>query len=123
MKKKPDVMKDLGKVLRHRIIIQKRAVTFDDRKNQIESWSDWKPLRVELNNLFGEEYYAAKTVNEENTVKFTLRYTAELNELNSVDFRISFEGKKYDIKNIDHVKHEGIWLIVRALERGINGGD
>lgn len=121
LKDKKDAMKDVGKVLRRKITIQKFTAYMDDMGNDIEDWLNYLTLWAEVNGLWGNEYYAAKAVNEESTIEFTLRDNANLKTLNTVDFRILFDGKTYDIKNIDHVKFEGQWVKIKALERGIGG--
>src|SRR5690606_23934757 len=68
-----DKMRELGKTLRRRIMIQKRSVTKDPWGNQVEEWQDWQTVWANLQTLWGERYYAAKAVGEENTVIFELR--------------------------------------------------
>ncbi len=83
-------MRELGKTLRHRIVIQKRSVTKDPWGNQVEEWQDWQTVWANLQTLWGERYYAAKAVGEENTVTFELRRAPFLGDLifNLTDYRI-----------------------------------
>ncbi len=83
-------MRELGKTLRHRIVIQKRSVTKDLWGNQVEEWQDWQTVWANLQTLWGERYYAAKAVGEENTVIFELRRAPFLGDLifNLTDYRI-----------------------------------
>lgn len=121
MKSKADVMKDLGKVRRRKVIIQKKTVDFDEIGNQVEVWQDWKIIWVEKNGLWGQEYYAAKAVREENTVHFTARYAQFVEEINPVGFRIMFDGNPYDIKNIDVINDEGMWVKFKVMESAADG--
>lgn len=121
LKSKAEVMKDLGKVLRRKIVIQKQEVTEDEIGNQKSEWTDWQTVWAERNNLWGQEYYAAKVVNEENTLVFTIRYALLIDEINTVDYRIKHEGKFYDIKQIDFLRDDGLWVKIKALERGADG--
>lgn len=121
LKTKTEVMKDVGKVLRRKIVIQKFTVIVDELGVQKQEWVDWRTLRVERSNLWGKEYYAAKAVNEENTLVFTARYGPYIDEINTVEYRVLFEGRKYDIKQIDHLQDDGLWVKIKALERGANG--
>lgn len=120
MKSKPEVMKDLAKVRRRKIIIQTKTEDFDDIGNQIEVWKDWKTLKAEKEGLWGQEYYAAKAVNEQDTIVFTVRHVAFIDEMDTVDYRIMFEGKSYDIKNIDRV-NDDIWVKIKALRSAADG--
>src|SRR5690554_2745771 len=106
MKTKAEVMKDLGKVRRRKIIIQKHItpVNSDSVGNQSKQWQDWKGIWVEKNGLWGQEYYAAKAIGEENTLHLTARYAPFIDEINIVDYRIIYNGKPFDIKNIDVIK-------------------
>lgn len=121
LKTKTEAMKDVGKVLRRKVVIQKLTVVEDEIGNQKKEWVDWKTLRVERSNLWGKEYYAAKAVNEENTLVFTARYGPFVDEINTVEYRALFEGKHYDIKQIDHIQDDGLWVKIKALERGADG--
>ena len=120
MKSKAEVMKDLAKVRRRKIIIQKKTLDFDSIGNQIEVWKDWKTLKAEKNGLWGQEYYAAKAVNEESTVVFTVRHVAFIDEIDTVDYRIMFENKAYDIKNIDRV-NDDVWVKIKVLRSAADG--
>lgn len=121
LKTKAEVMKDVGKVLRRKITIQKLGIITDEIGNQKKEWVDWKAVWAERNNLWGQEYYAAKTVNEENTVAFTVRYAPFIDEINNTSYRIKFNNKTYDIKQIDYLNDNGLWVKIKALERGTNG--
>lgn len=119
MKAKSEVMKDLAKVRRRKIVIQKKTDGFDEIGNPVEKWDDWKTLRVERTSLWGREYYAARAVNEENTIEYTAKYVPFLDELNTVEYRI-IDGKKiFDIKHIDPLKDDGMWLKIKALQSGV----
>ncbi len=121
IKSKKEVMKDVGKVLRRKIIIQKMEVVQDDIGNQKMEWVDWRPVWAERNNLWGQEYYAAKAVNEESTIVFMVRYAPFIDEMNTVDYRIKHNGKFYDIKQIDYLQYDGLWVKIKARERGADG--
>lgn len=121
LKTKTEIMKDVGKVLRRKIVIQKMEIIEDEIGNQRKEWSDWKTVWAERNNLWGQEYYAAKAVNEENTVVFTARYAPFIDEINNTSYRIKFNNKTYDIKQIDYLNDDGLWVKIKALERGANG--
>lgn len=113
-------MKNVGLVRRRKIAIQKLEVLTDTIGQEYEEWVNWKELWVERNNLWGQEYYAAKSVNEENTLVFTARYVSFVDDIDSVNYRVLYNEKLYDIKHIDYLKDDGLWVKIKALERGIN---
>jgi len=116
MKPKADAMKDLSKVRRHRIVIQQKIDDFDEHQNPVEYWSNWRVLKAERTELFGQEYYAAAAVGQEQTVVFTVRHVPFLDEMNTVEYRLLYDGKAYDIKHIDHPPGAA-WVKIKAMER------
>lgn len=117
---KSNKMRDLAKVRRRKITIRKKTVGFDEWENQVESWVEWKILWAERTALWGQEYVAAQAINQEQTIEFTVRHVGFLDELNTVDFDVLYNGKEYDIKHIDPFKDDGMWIKLRCLERGLS---
>ena len=119
-------MRELGKTLRHRIVIQKRSVTKDPWGNQVEEWQDWQMVWANLQTLWGERYYAAKAVGEENTVIFELRRAPFLDELirNVDDYRLEFlthhRGTIYTILRVDQLPGEA-WVKLTCEESKLHG--
>lgn len=103
--------------LRHRITFQKHTTTINENGFEVEAWEDYKTVWAAVSNLHGREYYAAVTVQAENTVKFTIRYLPNLD----TNMRISFQGKIYDITAIDNIKYRNRFVEIKALEVGSNG--
>jgi len=121
-----DKMRELGKTLRHRIVIQKRSVTKDPWGNQVEEWQDWQTVWANLQTLWGERYYAAKAVGEENTVIFELRRAPFLDELiqNVADYRLEsithHRGTVYTILRVDQLPG-GTWVKLTCEESKPHG--
>jgi SPP1 family predicted phage head-tail adaptor len=116
MKPKAEAMKDLARVRRRRITIQHKRDDFDNHQNPVEHWRDWRTIHAERTQLYGKEYYAAAEVGQEQTVIFTARYVPFLDDLSTVHHRLTFDGKAYDIKHVDHLPGE-TWVKIRAIER------
>ena len=116
-----DKMRELGKTLRHRVMIQKRSVTKDPWGNQVEEWQDWRTVWANLQTLWGERYYAAKAAGEENTVIFELRRAPFLDELiqNVDDYRLEsithHRGTVYTILRVDQLPG-GAWVKLTCEE-------
>ncbi|AJE12409.1 phage head closure protein [Clostridium botulinum] len=113
--------------MRHRIIIQKYTTTQNENGFDIEEWDDYKTVWASMNNLWGKEFYAAKATNSENTIEFIVRYSKDLEKINSKEYRIKTikdknatkEKDKYryfDITFIDNIKYENKWLKIKAVE-------
>ena len=120
MKTKDQKMKDLKAVRKHRLIIQKKTVTEDEYGNQIEEWTNWKTVTAQRLELFGEDYYAAKQLGEEETIKWKIKYVSFVEEINTAKYRIinSRTNETYDIKDTDYLQDDGQWFIIRAEKSG-----
>ena len=101
--------------LREFIVIEKRIVVEDDIGNQSSTWLPFYKGFASVNNLFGTEYWAAAQTQSQNTVVFTLRYNPLFNEVNSLEYRLLFRGKEYDIKSVDNVKYANISIKIKAV--------
>ena len=124
MRNRKQKMKDLQTVRKHKLIIQVKTVIEDEWGNEKEQWVDWKNATAEKLELYGQEYYAAKSLGEEQTVKWKIKYVAFVEEINTVKHRIIDVRKRdiYDIKDIDHLKDDGMWFIIKAEKSGeLNG--
>lgn len=109
-------IRNVSKVLNQKIIIQKWSTVISPNGFQETKWVDWKTVFASKNNLSGKEYYAAKTINEEKTLKFEMQYSKELEEINSTEYRIFHNNKPYDITFIDNYMYKNEWLVIKALE-------
>ena len=86
--------------LREFIVIEKRIVVEDDIGNQSSTWLP---------------FYKGFATQSQNTVVFTLRYNPLFNEVNSLEYRLLFRGKEYDIKSVDNVKYANISIKIKAV--------
>lgn len=120
IKSKSEKMKDLAKVRKHKIIIQKKVTSENIRGDHIEDWTDWKTLRAERSTLYGRDYYAAATVSQEQTIIFAVKYVQFLEEVDTVKYRIIYQNKPYDIKQIDFIQDDGMFAKIKVLESGLN---
>ncbi|ABS40873.1 phage head closure protein [Clostridium botulinum] len=113
--------------MRHRITIQKYTTTQNENGFDIEEWDDYKTVWASMNNLWGKEFYAAKATNSENTIEFIVRYSKDLKNINTKEYRIKTikdknatkEKNKYryfDITFIDNIQYKNKWLKIKAIE-------
>ena len=125
MKTKDQKMKDLQAVRKHKLMIQKSdGTTLDDDLNEVKNWVDWKPVKAERLDLFGEEYYAAKSLGQEKVIKWKVKYVSFLEEINTTDYRIINVRKDeiFDIKDTDYLQDDGQFFIIKAEKSGdLNG--
>lgn len=98
--------------LKHKVVIQKYVNIVNDNGFEEEIWEDYKTVWASVSNLYGREYFAAAAVQAEKTVKFTIRYTDEID----TSMRILFKGKQYNITSIDNIKYENKFIEIKAME-------
>ncbi|KGI44833.1 phage head closure protein [Clostridium tetani] len=98
--------------LKHRVLFQKFATVVNDNGFEEETWQDYKTVWASVSNLYGREYFEAAAVQAEKTVKFTIRYTDEID----TSMRILFKDKQYNITSIDNIKYENKFIEIKAME-------
>ena len=118
MRDKKNAMKDVGTVLDTKVYVEKRTVETSEKKVQKEVWTGEDTVWAQVNKLFGKEYYAAKSLGEEKTVKFKMRKCTITSKLNAVDYRLKLKQDDdefviYDIIDTDTIPYS-LWVIVSA---------
>lgn len=102
---------------KNRITIQYLESTINERGFEGEEWKEYKTVWASVTNLHGREYFAAATVQAENTVKFTIRYISGID----TTMKIMFEDKLYNITSIDNIKYENKYIEIKAMEADKTG--
>lgn len=112
MKTKSSMQRQLQKVYRHKIELLKPMVDSTELVHKT-SFVHYFYTHADVKNLHGKEYYEARQVGAENTVKFEIRMPAKVID---TDMRIRFKGKDYNIVFIDNVGFENERLEIKAEE-------
>lgn len=107
---------EIGK-MRHRITLLKSAPVNNENGFETEELQEYATVWAEVTNLYGKEYFSAKAVQEENTVKFTIRFLDGINQ----EMLILFQGRSYNITGIDHIKYNKKYIEIKALEVNTGG--
>lgn len=94
--------------LDRRITIQSRTVMQDGFGAEIASWSDEATVWAEVKPLRGSERWAAMEVAADLPTRFTIRYRAEPS---TVDNRIAYKGRIYDIQSVNEIGRRVGWEI------------
>lgn len=103
--------------LKHRITLQVFTTAVNDNGFEIENWVNFKTVWASVTNLHGREYFQAAAVKAENTVKFTIRYTPDI----ETTMRILFKGKQYNIVSIDNIKYANKFIEIKSMEVDTSG--
>lgn len=117
MRTKAEVMQGLARVPRRTIVIQHKVITKDQYGDVTEVWEVWRTLRAERSNLWGRDYYAALAVGEEQAIEFTVRHVSFLDELKTDTHRLLYAGEVYDIRQVDYLDDDGMWIKLRAVKQ------
>lgn len=92
--------------LNQRIKIKQKEIKKDEIGKETEVWKVKKEVWAKVKNIFGKEYFLAKQVNLEKSLKVTIRFLKDLNE----DMIIEFNDEDYDIENVENIKLKNKWL-------------
>lgn len=105
--------------LNKRIKFQIYSVSFNENGFEVEEWTDFKTVWASVNNLFGKEYWEAKTIQAEKTIEFKIRYSKDLKDLNTKKYRIMWDNRIFDITFIDNVKYQNNFLKIKGVEKDV----
>lgn len=93
-------------LLNMKIIIQVSHIETDDIGNQIESWKDWYSCFATVSNESPLENTGAGSIWDNSKIDFTIRYSSEVSNVDSTQYRVIFEDTIYNIKGIDHMNYK-----------------
>lgn len=99
-------------LFRHRITFQESVETTNENGFPVQDWTDVKTVWAMIKTLQGREYYEAATTQNENTVRFVIRYTSGINP----DMRIKYKDRKFEILSVINDDEQNITLTIIAKE-------
>jgi len=94
--------------LDRRVVIERAAVVQNALGEEIESWSAWQTVWAEVAPLDGAERWQAQEVMAEAPTRFRLRWLPGL----SVEDRIRYEDRLYDIHSINEIGRRRGWEVL-----------
>ena len=96
---------DISK-LNQRILIQKGVSKTDEVGNVLRQWQDFYSCFASVKTTGGKE--------EQQTVSFTVRFCRKLAELSSVEYRVVFREKFYNIVQVDFADYGGKMIRIKG---------
>jgi SPP1 family predicted phage head-tail adaptor len=100
-------------LFRHRITFQSFSETTNENGFPVQDWTDIKTVWAMKKTLQGREYYQAAATQNENTVRWVIRYTKGL----TPDMRIIDQnGQVYEIVSIINDDGRNTTLTIIAKE-------
>lgn len=113
MKTKEQSLHQTNRVYDTPIVVEEKKVKQDENGIQREAWMTKYKLLAAAKNQYGKEYEVARQRDNRKTIKFIVPYGPDINE----EMRIRFQGKIYDIENIDNIGYKNAELEIRAIEK------
>jgi SPP1 family predicted phage head-tail adaptor len=101
---------DPGK-LNQRVTLQRRAAGADAMGQASGAWEDVATLWAQVLPLRGREFFAAAQVQQELSIKVTIRYRADV----APSMRLVWQGQPHDITGVVQIGGKKDWLEVMAL--------
>ncbi len=74
VKDRKAAMRDLRRVYRHPVIIQRRTTIRNEWNERVQTWVDWKRVWVSIEPISGREYWAKHQMQSEVTHRVRMRY-------------------------------------------------
>ena len=103
---------DISK-LNQRILIQKGNTQTDEIGNVLRHWQEFYSCFASVKTTSGKERQKGDT-EEQHSVYFAVRFCKKLSELSAVDYRIVFQGKPYNIIQVDFADYDGKTVKIKA---------
>lgn len=103
---------DIAK-LNQRIQIQKGVSKTDEVGNVLRQWQDFYSCFASVKTTGGKERQKGDT-EEQHSVSFVVRFCKQLSELSSVEYRVVFRGKFYNIVSVDFADYGGKMIRIKG---------
>ena len=102
-------------IMKHRIILQKRAMTDNPYGEQVESWQDVTPLNASVEPLVGREFFRGSDLPQKIAEVDTRIRIRSRKGLNPAEHRIIYGGVVYDLVAVIPDRERGqTQLMVKA---------
>lgn len=101
--------------LNRRIALEK-YIPYNEDDITKGKWLPYKTIWANANNLYGEEFWKAKECGYENVIMFIVRYSKDMANVNSREYRINWNGRLYNIICIDNVQYANTFIKLKAKE-------
>jgi SPP1 family predicted phage head-tail adaptor len=103
---------------RHRITVQNFVSEKDELGQESDGeWVDFKQVWSNIKTMQGREYFAAAATQNENNVRFIIRYTPDVEP----SMRIQYKGHIYEIVSVINDDEANKTLTIITKEGGQNG--
>lgn len=99
--------------LNRRATFQRATVTFNSFNEEVETWATLASVYIHRRDASAGESYRAQEVGGKLSIRFTIRYSTQVADLNPRD-RVVYDGGVYNITGVREVKRNR-WLEVDCV--------
>lgn len=100
---------------KERITIEKRTIV-KIKGVQTEVWNTFSTCWCSINSLFGNELYKSLEIQQQNVLNFTIRYSKNLEILNTKEYGITWNNRIFNIIAIDYFGFNKEKVTIKATE-------
>jgi SPP1 family predicted phage head-tail adaptor len=104
---------NIGKLNQRLTILEQLELT-DARGLTKVDWQAVKTVWAGVNNLYGKEYWEAKSYKAESTLEVVIRFSAFPNL--HTHHKIKYRGKLYNVTHVDNLQYANKVLKVKMME-------
>lgn len=98
--------------MRDRITFQTLKIEESPVKSLAPKYDDFVTVWAKVEYLKGREFWEAKAVNAETTVRFIIRYRKDIKN----DMRVLYDKKFYNVTSVMQLDNTGKWLVALGSE-------
>lgn len=105
--------------LRRKITIQKQTAEIDEYANHINAWVDYFTCWCTPGGESGSESEESGVTQSRPDITFTVRWSSEIDTVETSGYRVIFDNTIYNITSIDHqnFKRKSVKLKCEKVER------
>ena len=100
--------------LTERVEIEYCTTKQDNQGFIIKNWSSYYKCWACFQTISGKEYEAAKAIQSQDIVTFTIRYCKKVKDLPTKEYRLKFRNKFYDIQYIYDVNNQHNFVDIKC---------
>lgn len=101
--------------LNNRITIEKRTIK-KIKGVSTEIWDTFYNCWSGINSLYGNELYKSLEIQQQNVLNFTIRYSKNLDILNTKEYRITWNKRVFNIISVDFYSFNKEKVTIKASE-------
>lgn len=93
-------------LLNERLMIEKSNVTVDEIGNHVTQWLPYYECATTISHESPLETSATGATWDRRKIDFTIRYSREVANLTTTEYRVQFHGETYNIMGLDHFQYK-----------------